>query len=132
VPYKGAGPSLTALGGGHVDMTSVGLSLHRPLLESGRVKLIGSTGPKAIENPPVPSIGASIPGYEYSLWWGMVAPAGTPQPIIDKLNAALIQAFDDPAVPPRLASLEGEIEVTTPDEFRRFAEREIQKWKDVV
>jgi tripartite-type tricarboxylate transporter receptor subunit TctC len=132
VPYKGAGPSLTALGGGHVDMTSVGLSLLMPLVQDDRVRLIGTTGTRPLSDPPVPPVADTVPGYDYTLWWAMIAPAGTPQPILDELNAALRQAFADPAVAPRLASLEGEIAVGSPAEFASFAESEIRKWKDVV
>lgn len=100
VPYRGVGPALIDLADGRVDMMIAGLPTLVPQIESGRVRAVGVTAPKAMRPAPglpsLPALAGAVPGYEASAWWGLLAPAGTPPAVVDLLNrevnALLLQA----------------------------------------
>ena len=98
VPYRGSGPALNDLLGGHVTMMFATLPSAIGIVRGGKVRALAVTGAKRSEVfPELPTIAeAGLPGYEAELHYGLVAPAGTPRPIIDRLNAALRAALDDP------------------------------------
>ena len=100
IPYKGINQTGIGVASGEVQAAFITLASSKTLVKSNRLKLIGVTSPKrALQYPNVPTIAESgLPGFEFSAWFALVAPAGTPQPIIQKLNAELIKAMKDPTV----------------------------------
>ncbi|CAN5258228.1 tripartite tricarboxylate transporter substrate binding protein [soil metagenome] len=134
VPYKGAGPAALDVGSGNVDMVFTGLSQIAPLLQSKRVKLLATTGSGRLRSAPsIPTVAEQgFKGFEASVWWGVLAPAGTPPEIIAKVNAALKVALADPDVAKRLEVIDGEVKVTSPSEFGRFIDEELVRWHGIL
>lgn len=134
VPYKGASEAAPATAAGNVSLTFGGQGAGWPLVANGNVKGLGLTGAKrSIEHPDMPTIAeAGVPGYEIADWVGMLAPAGTPQPIVDKLNAEVQKALADPETQ-RKFSLQGlEPAGTTAKDFTAYIEAEQKKWGEVA
>src|SRR5438128_11139137 len=104
LPYKGSGPALTDLVGGHVAVYFSSLPPAISLVKEGKVRALAVTGPKRSPIfPDLPTVAeAALPGYEAVLHYGIVAPASTPPPIIDKLNAAMRAALAEPDVRERI------------------------------
>jgi tripartite-type tricarboxylate transporter receptor subunit TctC len=134
IPYKGTGPALTDLLGGHVKLYFSSLPPAIPLVQSGKVRALAVTGPKrSTIFPDLPTVAESgLPGYEAVLHYGIVAPAGTPRPIIDKLNAALRQAVASPDVHEKIAADGAEPLASTPEEYAADIDREETKWAAIV
>jgi tripartite-type tricarboxylate transporter receptor subunit TctC len=134
VPYRGSVPALTDVVAGQIQMMMVDLAVAIPMIEAGKVKVYGvtsSTRVKAV--PDIPTIAeAGLPGYAASGWFSVVARAGTPRPVIDKLNAVLTAYLKRPDVAERLATLAINPLTSTPDELERFIPVEIRKWAQVV
>ncbi len=134
VPFKGGGPSMIDVIGGHTKVVFSSLVQTTPHLKTGKLRALG-VGSKERSKvlPDVPSVSeAGVPSYEAVNWWGIVAPAGTPQPIIDRLHAALTAAQDLAEVEKQFAS-EGAIVVKkSPAEFGAFMVSETNKWEQVV
>jgi len=134
VPYKGSPPAITDLIAGQVQImfdTGPATLSH---VKSGKLKILGvGTLQRAQATPQVPTIAEQgLPGFEGIAWIGFVAPRGTPQPIIAKLNAELAKAVALPHVKERLVALGTEPVTTTPDEFGAYIRAEIQKWSKVI
>ena len=127
-------PIMTAVAGGHVDLAVGGLSAIKPFVDQKTAKILGNTGLTEMKSdPPIPSIaGQGVPGFEYVLWWGIVAPKGTPGDVVAKINAALVNTVADSAVQARLQSFYGEIRVTSPEQFRTFIRDETAKWGGII
>jgi tripartite-type tricarboxylate transporter receptor subunit TctC len=134
VPYKGSGPALTDLLGGHVQIYFSSLPPAIGLVKEGKLRALGLTGLKRSASfPNVPTVAEQgLPGFEAVLHYGIVAPAGTPRPIIDKLNAALRAALDDPKVHGHIATEGAEPMPTSPDEYAADISREETKWSALV
>ena len=133
VPYKGAGPALTDLVGGQVQIMFTGVSSTLPYVKAGRLKALGVSSEKRLAIlPDVPTVGEGIPGYEVMTWYGVFAPAKTPQPIIDKLNQALAKIFATPDARERLAALGAEPVTMSPDQFAAAVRKELAKWAQVI
>ena len=134
VPYKGTGPALTDLIGGHVSMYFSSLPSAVGLVNDGKVRALAVTGTKRSRVfPDVPTVAeAALPGYEAALRYGIVAPAGTPRPIVDKLNAALRQGLADPDTIARMARDGTESVPSSPEEYAADIDREERKWSEVV
>jgi len=134
VPYKGASEAAPATAAGNVSLTFGGQGAAWPLVASGTVKGLGLTGSKrSPSHPDMPTISeAGVPGYEISDWAGMLAPAGTPQAIVDKLNAEVQKALADPDTQKKF-SLQGlEPAGTSPKDFAAFIDAEQKKWAAVA
>src|SRR6185295_6657401 len=116
IPYKGSSPALTDLLGGHVAIYLSSLPPAIALVKEGKVRALAVTGPKrSAIFPDLPTVAeAALPGYEAVLHYGIVAPAGTPQSAIDKLNAALNAALAEPDVRERIAADGAEVMAMTP------------------
>lgn len=134
VPYKGGGQGVVALLSGDVSMMFAAAAPALPFVQSGRMKALAVTTAKRMAAAPdVPTMDeAGVKGYESFPWYGVLAPAGTPKPVIDRLNAAVIAAVKSAELKDRYATLGVEPASGTPAEFRRFAEVEIKKWAQVV
>jgi tripartite-type tricarboxylate transporter receptor subunit TctC len=134
IPYRGTGPALTDLLGGHVQIYFSSLPSAVGLVKEGKVRALGVTGLKRSPIfPEVPTVAEQgLPGFEAVLHYGIVAPAGTPRPIIDKLNAALRQALDREDVHRRIATEGAEPLSTSPEEYAADIDREETKWSALV
>jgi tripartite-type tricarboxylate transporter receptor subunit TctC len=134
VPYRGTGPALTDLVGGHVAIYFSSLPSAVGIAREGKVRAIAVTGSKRSDVfPDVPTVAeAALPGYEAVLHYGIVAPAGTPRPIVDKLNAALREALASPDTKERMAKDGTEPLPSTPGEYAADIDREETKWSAIV
>jgi tripartite-type tricarboxylate transporter receptor subunit TctC len=134
VPFKGGGPAMIDVMGGHTKLVFSSLVQTTPHIKSGKLKPLGTGGLK--RNPVLPDVPtiaeAGVPGYEAVNWWGIVAPAGTPQAIIDKLHKDIAAVQASPEVQKQFSSEGAEIVQMSPAEFGTFMEREMKKWERVV
>jgi tripartite-type tricarboxylate transporter receptor subunit TctC len=134
VPFKGGGPAMIDVIGGHTKLVFSSLVQTTPHIKSGKLKPIGVGGLK--RNPVLPDVPtiaeAGVPTYEAVNWWGIVAPAGTPQPIVDKLHAAITAVQTSPEVQKQFSSEGAEIVQMTPAAFGTFMQSEMKKWERVV
>ena len=134
VPYKGSGPALTDLVGGHVSMYFSSLPPAVGLMKDGKVRALAVTGAKRSPLfPDLPTVAETgLPGYEAVLHYGIVAPAGTPKPVIDKLSAALRAAVMSDDLKSKLAKDGAEPLLSTPEEYAADIDREETKWSAIV
>ena len=134
VPFKGATEALTALLGGQLDLMFASLSSSISLIKSGRLKAFAVTG--AQRSPSIPELPtmaeAALPGYAAAAWFGIVGPAGVPQPVVTTLNSVTLAALDTQDVKNRLFASGVEVRTSTPEEFARLIESEMRKWAKVV
>jgi tripartite-type tricarboxylate transporter receptor subunit TctC len=130
VPYKGNGPAITDLLADRVQLLFTSIGPVEGHLKSGKLKAIAVTGPKRLAAlPDVPTVSEiALPGYEFMTWYGLAAPAGTPRPIIDRLNADLRKAMASPEVMEKLANIGGDLTVNSPDEFTAMIKSEVGRW----
>jgi len=134
VPYRGSGPALTDLIGGHVAIYFSSLPPAVQLVKDGKVRALAVTGSQRSNIlPDVPTVAeAGLPGYESVLHYGIVAPAGTPKPIIAKLNAAMRDAVMSPDTTERMAADGTEPRASTPEDYAADIDREETKWSAIV
>ena len=134
IPYKGGAAGITATISGEVHLMMESLNSITPNAKAGRVRALGVTGSKRVAVlPEVPTIAeAGVPGYEAMTWNGIVAPAGMPRAMIDRLNAELNRALAEPGLQQKLAAIGAEPAGGTPEEFAKFIRNEYAKWGDVV
>jgi tripartite-type tricarboxylate transporter receptor subunit TctC len=133
VPYRGTGPALTDLIGGHVAIYFSSLPSAIGIARDGKVRPLAVTGAKRSDVfPDVPTVAETLPGFEAVLHYGIVAPAGTPRPIVDKLNAALREALAAADTKERMAKDGTEPLPSTPDEYAADIDREETKWSAIV
>ena len=134
VPFKGGGPAMIDVVGGHTKVMFSSLVQTTPHIKTGKLRAL-AVGSKQRSKvlPDVPTVAeAGVPSYEAVNWWGIVAPAGTPQPIIEKLHAALTAAQDSPEVEKQFASEGAVVVKKSPTEFGAFMVSEMNKWEQVV
>jgi len=134
VPFRGGGPAMIDVVGGHSQIILSSLVQTMPHIRSGKLKPLG-TGGKTRSSilPDVPTITeAGVPGYEMSNWWGIVAPAGTPQPVVDKLTKEISAVLASPETQKVLSTEGAEVIDRTGAEFGAFIEAELTKWQRVV
>jgi tripartite-type tricarboxylate transporter receptor subunit TctC len=133
VPYTGAGPALTDLVGGQVQMMFTGISSTLPYVKAGRLKPLAVSSEKRVPIlPEVPTVNDEIPGYEVLTWYGVFAPVQTAKPIIAKVNLTLAQIFATADAKQRLAALGAEPVTMSPEQFGGAVQREIVKWAKVI
>ena len=134
VPYKGSAPSLTALVSGEVDLSFANVPAILAHVKSGRLRPLATTGAKRSElMPEVPTMKeAGVPGVELSVWYGVLAPAATPKPVVDALAQGVIRATRDPDTRRRLLEQGAEPVGSTPEEFSKLLREEVAKWGEVV
>lgn len=133
VPYKGGGPAMNDLLGGHVELMVDGLPTSAPHIKSGRLKGLGVTSATADPNlPTVPPVSATVPGYEAVAWFAFLAPAKTPDAVVEKLNAAANAALATPEVRERFAGFGAFPGGGSPQVLDAFIQAELTKWRKVV
>jgi tripartite-type tricarboxylate transporter receptor subunit TctC len=134
IPYRGAGPAALDLATGRVDFFFVSYSSALSFLQAGKIRPLAVTSPKRMPTlPDAPTMReAGYAGIELDAWFGLVAPAGTPDAVIGKLNAAFVQAVRDPEVGKQMAEQGAEPAGTTPEEFASFIASEIDRFGKIV
>jgi tripartite-type tricarboxylate transporter receptor subunit TctC len=134
VPYKGTGPMVAALAGGEIQIGLPDLPSALPFARSERVRILAVTsGSRAQVMPEVPTIAESgLKDYEVVVWLGVMAPAGTPGPVIEKLNSAIVQALKDKDIVEKLAEVDMKVFASSPEQFGTFIKRERAKWDPIV
>jgi len=134
VPYKGGGQAIIDLLGGHVQVMFSGFSAAMPHIKSGKIRALAVTGAKrspALAD--VPTIAEQgFPGVEATAWYGVLAPAGTPKPVVTRLHDETVRILKLPDVSQRLDALGFEIVGSTPEQFGAYIKSEIRKWEKVV
>ncbi len=134
VPFRGDAASITAVLGGEIPVVIAPATAVLPQLKAGKLKAIAVTGPQRWPGmPEVPTVAEQgVPGFDVRSWAGWMLPAGTPMPIVDKLNAETLKALQVPAVKTRLEEMGGEPRGSTPQEMNAMVSAEVQKWTQVV
>ena len=134
VPYKGGAAAISDLMAGRVQVMFESLNSIAPFAKSGQVRPLAVTGEhRSPAFPDLPTVAeAGVPGYAAPTWTGVIAPAGTPKPIIDKLNAAANKALQSDAFKSKIAQIGDDVAGGTPDEFAALIASEFKKWGDVI
>ena len=134
IPYKGSAQAQTDLIGGHVDMTFDTMVSVMPHVKAGTLKALAvSTLSRSKFAPEIPTLSElGVSGFDAGAWLGLLAPAGTPKPIVEKLNRELNAILDEPETQKRLLALGAEILKSTPDEFAAYIKSESEKWGNRV
>jgi tripartite-type tricarboxylate transporter receptor subunit TctC len=134
IPYKGTGPALTDLLGGHIPMALAPIPPVHANVEAGLLRALAVTGKtRSALMPDVPTIAETgLTGFEASLYYGLVAPAGTPQPVIDRLNKELRAALASDEVKKQLGADGTEITPTSPQDYADFIDKDEKKWAELV
>jgi tripartite-type tricarboxylate transporter receptor subunit TctC len=134
VPYKGTAPALADLMGGHIQVMFDTMSAMLPQVRAGKIRALGlSSATRWPTAPDIPTIAeAGVPGFVSGSWAGVLAPGGTPKPIVDRLSSEIAKIVRLPDVRTRLAELGVEPSGNTPSEFRAFMEAEVTRWAAVI
>ncbi|HEX5464086.1 MAG TPA: tripartite tricarboxylate transporter substrate binding protein [Burkholderiales bacterium] len=133
IPYKGTGALLPDLIAGRVSATIASAVPLIPQIRNGKLRGLATTGPKrSAAIPDLPTIAATVPGYEVINWFGVLAPAGTPKPIVARLNEVLNKALQQPRMVKLLNARGADVVGGTPDEFARVIKADYVKWGKIV
>ena len=134
IPYKGGAAAIADLIAGNVQLMFESTNSIAPHVVAGRVRALAVTGLKrAASLPGVPTLDeAGVPGYEVTAWTGVIAPAGLPRPVLDRLNAAVNAAISEPQAKQRLAQLGSEGGGGTPEDYAALIRRDSAKWAEVI
>ena len=134
VPYKGSGPAVTDMLGGQVDLMFDSITSARPHIQAGKLRALGVTSAKRSATlPDVPTIAeAGVPGYEVSPWFAVFAPAGTPAAIVNKINAALIDAMKQPDTVAKFETIGAEPIGTTPQQLATHLDKVLARWGALI
>jgi tripartite-type tricarboxylate transporter receptor subunit TctC len=133
VPYKGAAPALTDVLGGQIQTAMVGTPAALPFVKTGKLTAIGVTSLKRSSNAPeIPAIAETLPKFEVELVYAMVAPAGTPKDIINKLNSQLVSVLNNPEIKSQLNSKGFDVITSSPEQLGEYIKSEISKWAPIV
>lgn len=134
VPYKGSSGARTDVLGGQVQMMFDAITTMAPLVRAGKLKALGSTGKvRSSVLPEVPTVGeAGVPGYEAVIWLGIIAPAGTPRSVVERLNAEITKITSSAEMREAWAKQGATAMTMTTDEFGRYLREDIDKWARIV
>jgi tripartite-type tricarboxylate transporter receptor subunit TctC len=133
IPYRGSAPALQDLLAGTVDVMFDNLGSSLALVKSGNLKLLAVATPKRMASlPDVPTIAETLPGFDSSAWYGVVAPAKTPPAIVNKINADINEALRDPAILARFVEFSAEPIGGTPAETAAYMREEVARWRKVI
>jgi tripartite-type tricarboxylate transporter receptor subunit TctC len=134
VPYKGAQPALTDVIAGQVQVMFATSASVIPFIQTGKLRALAvTTARRSASVPDLPTVSeAGVPGFEAITWHGVVVPAATPAPLVERLNRDIVSALAQPDLRERLAALGAEVRAGTPREFADYIASEIPKWSKVV
>ena len=133
IPYNGGNPAQLALLSGQVDFNFDNLATAAPNIRAGKlIPLAVTTAQRSPALPDAPPVADTLKGFAIDTWWGLVAPAGTPKDVLDKLNHAFTDALKAPEAKTRFANLLAEPVPTTPEQFGSFMQQELKKYEKVV
>lgn len=134
VPYKGAAPAVQDLLAGQVDLMFLDLAAGQQNVLGGKLRALGTATPKRLPAlPQVPTVAeGGVAGFEAYAWQGVVVPAGTPKPVVTRLNAELVKALRMPEVQKRLEGIGVEPVTSTPEEFAQYARAEAERWGRLI
>jgi tripartite-type tricarboxylate transporter receptor subunit TctC len=134
VPYKGGGPLTTDAVAGHVPIAIASVALFSQHVKSGALRPLAVTSAKRVAQfPDIPTVSErGVLGYDAESWWGLLAPANTPPEIIARMHAAMVEALQEPSVKQGLSEQGVDYRLSSPEEFGRFIESEINRWARVV
>jgi tripartite-type tricarboxylate transporter receptor subunit TctC len=133
IPYRGSAPAVTDLLGGQVDIMFDNTPNVLPYVRAGRMKALGiSTKARSPLAPDVPPINEAVPGYDVSVWFGILAPAGTPKDIVARLNREISAILNSQAVTERYAKQGVDVQTSTPEQFGDFVKTEVARWAKVI
>lgn len=134
VPYKGSAPAVMAILGGEVDLMFDNIPNVIQHIKAGKMKALAVTG--SARSPLAPSLPtvaeAGVPGYEVNVWFGMQLPAGTPKPLVNRINKDIVQALKQPDVINLFRAQGVEVIASTPDEFSKVLQSEVAKWTELI
>lgn len=133
IPYNGGNPAQLALLSGQVDFNFDNLATAAANIKAGKLRALAvTTAQRSKALPDIAAMGETLPGFEIDTWWGLVAPAGTPREVVDRLNKAFTDALRAPETQTRFAQLMGEPVPTTPEQFGAFMKKELTRYESVV
>ena len=134
VPYKGVNLAMQDVMAGRIELVVIGLPAALPQIRNGRVHALAAISPHRLASlPDLPTAAeAGLPNFDVTTWYGILTPAGTPRPIVDRLNRELIAVMSSADMKDRLARQGTEVRTSTPDEFAAYIKSEIAKWGDVI
>ncbi|MEY2952824.1 MAG: hypothetical protein RLZZ401_911 [Pseudomonadota bacterium] len=133
IPYNGGNPAQLALLSGQVDFNLDNLATAAPNIKSGKLRALAVTSAQRSPNlPDVPTMAETLKGFEVDTWWGLVAPAGTPASVIDRLNTAFVNALRASDTRARFATLMAEPVPTSPQAFGQFMQSQLARYENVV
>ena len=133
IPYKGAAPAINDAVGGHINSVIMQIASITPFIQSKALRPLAVTTAQPVKTfPDVPTLASTFSGIEGVNWYGFFAPAGTPKPVIDKLNAAIVAALKDPAVMQKLTNSGEEVIAGTPEELAETVRRDHARWAEFL
>jgi tripartite-type tricarboxylate transporter receptor subunit TctC len=134
VPYKGVNLAMQDVMAKRIHMVIIGLPAALPQIKNGRVHALAVISPRRVPSlPEVPTATeAGLPNFDFTTWYGILTPSGTPRPIVDRLNRELIAVMSSADMKDKLAKQGTDVRTSTPDEFGAFIKSEIAKWGDVI
>jgi tripartite-type tricarboxylate transporter receptor subunit TctC len=134
IPYKGVNLAMQDVLAGNVHLVFIGIPAAAPHVKAGRLRALALVAPqRSAALPDVPTVAeAGLRDFEVTTWYGVLAPAGTPRPVINRLNAELVKVMHSPELKEKLAATGTDPLTSTPEEFAAYLKREIAKWGDVI
>jgi tripartite-type tricarboxylate transporter receptor subunit TctC len=134
IPYKGSAPAVTALMAGEIDALFDNVPNVVQHIRAGKMKAIGVSGlQRSALLPEVPTVAESgVPGYEVNVWFGMQVPAGTPRPVVEKLNHDIVTLLKEPDVVKRFHDQGVEVVASSPEQFQKLVQSEVSKWTQLI
>lgn len=133
VPYKGSAPAMNDLISGQVQMMFNAMPSTMPYVKAGRLRALAVTGrERSSQAAELPTMAETLRDYEILTWWGMLAPAGTPQPILERLYRQILEALQDSAVKAKLTEMGVDVKAGGPAAFAALTRSEVAKWSEVI
>jgi len=133
IPYNGGNPAQLALLSGQVDFNFDNLATAAANIKAGKLKALAvTTAQRSKALPEIPAMAETLAGFEIDTWWGLVAPAGTPRDVVERLNKAFTEALRAPETQARFAQLMAEPVPTSPEQFGEFMKKELARYEPVV
>jgi len=133
VPFRGSAPAVSALLGGHVDMSFDAMPSIWAVVKAGNLRPLGVAAPSRLRfAPDLPTIAETLPGFEVTAWEGVLAPAGTPKEIVAKISAEMQRIGKDPEFVKSMLDVGAVVGTSTPEEFETFVASDYVKWQQVI